>query len=115
MKSVTEHFIKGSDNQIVLTLIEDDAAISGAWTQLDIWIGDVHIQRAVDGNGVALDPATGVLTITPADLIEDLSELQPGTKRRVQIVVTDATNDDGVVFGGGGSDELLFLISEKPA
>lgn len=114
MKSVTEPFIKGSDNQIVLTLTEDGQAISGAWTQIDIFIGHAaKITRNADGNGVALDTATGVLTITPGDLVEDLAALSG--KYRVQIVITDPTNDDGAVFGGADSDQLFFMFSEKPS
>lgn len=112
---IVEHFIKGSENRVVLTLTEDGVAISGAWTQLDIFIGDLQITRLVDGDGVSLDPVTGILTIIPADLTEDLSALLAGSRHRVQIVVTDATNDDGAVFGGDDSDQLTFFISEKPA
>lgn len=110
---MTEDFIKGADNQIVLTLTEDDEAISVAWTRLDIWIGELQITRLADGDGVALDPATGILTIRPGDLTEDLSSLVAGSLHRVQIVVTDAANDDGAVFGV--SNPLLFLIADKPA
>lgn len=110
-----EHFIKGSDNQISLTLTEDGDAIAGQWTSLEIWIGDLQIQRAADGDGVALNTSTGVLTITPADLSEDLSSLVVGETYRVQIVVTDAVNDDGALFGGNDSPEWLeFQISQKP-
>lgn len=115
MTVITEHFIKGADNQITLTLTEDGTAISGAWTQLDIWIGSLRITRTSDGGGVTLNTTTGRLTINPADLTEDLGSLVVGEKYRVQIVITDATNDDGAVFGGSGSDQLTFIISEKPS
>jgi hypothetical protein len=36
------------------------------------------------------------------------------TNYRVQIIVTSINNDDGAVFGGDGSDRIVFLISDKP-
>lgn len=116
MGNVTEHFIKGSDNQIKLILTEDGSAISGAWTRLEVWIGDLEIERTTDENGIALNTSTGELTITPADLTEDLSSLVVNRLYRVLIVLVDATNDDGALFGGNDStDRLYFLVSELPS
>jgi hypothetical protein len=114
-----EYFIRGSDNQVKLTLTEDGLPVAGAWTSLDIWIGDdVQITRANDGDGVTLSTTTGILTISPADLtapeIAELAELSTLKLYRVRIVVTSGLND-GAVFGGPGSDAILFRIGDKPA
>src|SRR5688572_27020675 len=113
-----ENFIRGADNQIKLTLTEDGEAISGAWTGLDIWIGSVQLTRAEDGDGITLDTATGLLTITPANLTTDekteLDSLSIRIGYRVKIIVTSALNDDGAVFGGDGSEKIIFMMSDKP-
>lgn len=112
---VREFFLRGTDNQISITLTENDVAISGAWTRLEIWIGSLEIERNVDGNGVALNTSTGVLTITPADLTEDLSSLVDGQEYDVLVRVVDSGNDDGAVFGGEDSDaRLIFKVSTPP-
>lgn len=119
MSAVVENFIRNSDNKIKLTLTEDGGAVSGAWDQLDIHIGrSVLISRTANGNGVTLDESTGLLTISPGDLlpgeIEALNALATTRAHRVQIVVTTTLNDDGAVFGGDGSDRISFRISDKP-
>jgi hypothetical protein len=113
-----EHFIRDSDNQIKMTLTEDGTAISGSWDALDIWIGDdVNLHRENDGDGISLS-SEGLLIITPADLQvaekEQIAALLKRTNYRVQIIVTSINNDDGAVFGGDGSDRIVFLISDKP-
>lgn len=116
--AVIEQLIRNSDNQIKLTLTEDGLPISGAWTELDIYINDVNLHRTADGDGVTLSVSTGVLTITPADLaageITLLAALSIRELHPVQIVVTSTLNDDGAVFGGEGSPLILFRISDKP-
>jgi hypothetical protein len=113
-----EYLIRDSDNLIKLTLTEDDVAISGAWSALDIDIGGVMIHRTADGDGVALDTSTGILTLSPGDLTADekaaLAELSTQKHHRGRIVLTTTLNDDGVVFGGAGSEPLFFHISDKP-
>lgn len=115
---IAEQFIRDSDNQIRLVLTENDDPLIGNWTALDIHFGGVTLHRDVNGDGVTLDSATGLLTITPADLtvdeIADIDALTVDTSHRVQIVVTSVLNDDGVVFGGKGSDGIFFFISDKP-
>lgn len=112
-----EYFIRGSDNQIKLTLTEDDVAIFGAWTALDIHIGSKSIHRDGDGDGVSLDTATGLLTISPGDLTveeqADIALLTANCMYRTRIVVTSTLNDDGAVFGGAGADPLYFHVSDK--
>jgi hypothetical protein len=114
-----EHFIRDSDNQIKLTLTEDGSPISGAWTELDIWIGDVQIHRTSDGEGVSLSTTTGLLTLTPADLaageLAAIALLSVMSVQRVQIVVKSALNDDGAVFGGTSADSIYFKITDKPS
>lgn len=113
-----QHFIRDSDNLIKLTLTEDDEAITGAWSELDIYIGNVHIHRTADGDGVSLDTSTGLLTISPGDLTTDEKAELALLRRwsyKTQIVVTSVLNDDGAVFGGDGSETLYFNISDKPA
>lgn len=114
-----EQFIRNSDNLIKLTLTEDDVAISGAWSSLDIVIGGVTIHRTGDGNGVTLDTTNALLTISPGDLTtgekDALALLQSHRSYETQIVVTTVLNDDGAVFGGSGSEPLYFHISDKPA
>lgn len=114
MADNTQYLIRNSDTQIKLQLLEDDVAISGAWTQVDVHIGSVTITRNADGNGVALSTGDGTLTLTPADITEDLSGLVAGRTYRGYVVVTDAINDDGIVWGNDGHDRLFFVISDKP-
>lgn len=118
MTAVIESFIRHSDNQIKLTLTEDDEAVSGEWTQLDININGALISRAANGNGVTLDASSGLLTISPADLLSAekaaIDTLTTARIHRVQIVVTSSVNDDGAVFGGKGEDQIYFRISDKP-
>ena len=114
-----EYFIRESDNQIKLTLTEDDIAISGAWSALDIFIADVlYIHRTGDGDGISLDTGTGLLTITPGDLTTNekdaIALMAENHYYPVKIVVTSVLNDDGAVFGGAGAEVLLFHISDKP-
>lgn len=121
MEIVLEQFIRNSDNQIKLTLTEDEEAISGAWSELDIWIQDVHIHRTADGDGVELNTSTGVLILTPSDLLpaelDAVAELSTMRPHRVRIVVTSVLNDEGVVFGGGtgAAMNIYFHVSDKPA
>lgn len=115
-----EYLIRNSDNQIKLTLTEDDIAITGAWTSLDIFIdGTLVINRIGDGNGVTFDTTTGLLTLTPGDFTAPekaiLATFAAEEYHDTQIVVTTALNDDGAVFAGAGSDLLLFYISDKPS
>lgn len=116
---IREDFLKGTNNVIALTLTEDGAAIAGAWTEVEISIGEwddsVQITRTADGDGVALNASNGVLTINPGQLSEDLTSLVAG-EYPVYVRVTDATNPDGAVFGGSDStDRLVFVVSEPPA
>lgn len=112
-----EQFIRGSDNQIKLTLTEDGEAVAGAWTELDICIGPVQIHRDADGNGISLSDVTGLLTITPADLaVDEIAALRALSARQsypVKIIVKSVLNDDGAVFGAG-SDRIIFTISDRP-
>ncbi len=113
-----EYFIRGSDNQIKLTLTEDDEPVFGAWDAVDIYFGGKTIHRDNDGDGVSLDTATGVLTIAPGDLTDgeqaDIATLVPNRMYRARIVITTTLNNDGAVFGGAGSDPLYFHVSDKP-
>lgn len=115
---IAEQLIRGSDNQIRIVLTEDGSPLIGNWLTLDIHFGGVTIHRDVNGNGVTLDSATGLLTITPADLtapeIAAIDELTTSNSYRVQIVITSVLNDDGVVFGGKGSDGIFFFVSDRP-
>jgi hypothetical protein len=114
-----EQFVRHSDNQIKITLTEDDEAVSGAWDSLDIWIGSVNIHRDDSADGVTFSTSTGLLTITPADLTsdeqDDLDALSAKRSYLVRIVVTTALNDDGAVWGGVGSEKIIFTISDKPS
>ena len=114
MANQTDYLVRDSDNQITLTLTEDGTAISNTPTQIEIDIGGViQITRSPTGDGVAF--SSGVLTITPSDLTEDLSSLQAGRLYRVKIVITDGSQPDGVVFGANDSDaKQYFLISDRP-
>lgn len=110
----TEFYIRGADNVVTLNLREDGANIApGSWSRLEIWIGDLEIERTENANGVNLSVA-GVLTITPAKLTEDDSVLVVGELYRVLVCLVDPSNTDGVWFGGDDSDDKMwFLISEK--
>ena len=112
-----EQLIRNSDNLIKLTLKEDGVAISGAWDELDVWIGGVQIHRIVDGDGITLSDSTGLFTLSPGDLTapeKAALDLLPTGRYRAQIIVTSALNDDGAVFGGEGSGGIFFQISDKP-
>lgn len=122
MTSITEHFIKGSDNEITLTLTEDEAAISGAWTDLDIDLcapNDLsttvlNISRASNSNGIEL--TSGVLSIVPGALTETLTPLVVGRLYRVFVTVKTATQTYGADFGRGDStNQLYFLVEARSA
>lgn len=110
--NLTEHFIKGSDNAIKLTLTEDGSALSGSWARLEVWIGSLEIQRTSESNGIAF--SAGVLSITPADLTEDLSTLIAGRLYRMQVVVANAGGDEFVFGGNDSANKVYFEISDKP-
>lgn len=118
MARILEQFIRGSDNQIKLALTEDGSAVFGAWTGLEIHFAGVVLERSASGDGVELSESTGVLTITPANLLPDeltaIEAIPEWTYHRVQIIVTGSLNDDGAVFGGSGSTSIIFHISDKP-
>ncbi len=110
-----DRFIKGSDNDITLTLTEDGTAISNTPTDLTVDIGGlVSINRTTfPSNGIAF--ASGIVTITPGDLTEDLSALLDGTVHRVKVVFIDGSNPNGIVYGGNDSANLqYFEISTTP-
>ncbi len=114
MANVEEYFVKDKNNLVRVILTKDDVPVSGSWTQLDIYFGGVTITRNADGNGVTLDTGgTGELVIDPGDLTEDLSSVTEG-KYRVKIVLTDTSNNEGVVFGEDGDDTLHFIVREPP-
>lgn len=120
MSSITETFIKGSDNQIVLKLTENGVGIAGAWSSLSIFIGYptaiVTITRTADGNGVALNTSTGDLTLTPGKLTESLAALIGGSLHRVWVKVVSTANPNGVDFGANDSDaKLYFEVQDRPA
>lgn len=109
MGVVLERFIKGSHNTIKITLSEDGAAIDASLTQITISFGDVTITRTPTGSGVEF--LSGVLTITPALLTEDLSSLESEQVHPVVIETQDSSNPNGVVWAGIDSgNELRFLI-----
>ena len=122
MTNITEHFIKGSDNVITLTLEEDDVAITGSWSALNIHFCNpadpetaiLTITRASSSNGIAL--SSGVLTIRPRALSETLTDLIAGRLYRIFVKVTDATtNTVGAYFGEEDSTErLYFLVTDPP-
>jgi hypothetical protein len=116
---IAEQFIRNSDNQIRLILTENSIAITGNWISVDIYFGGITLHRDVDGDGISLDPLTGLLTITPADLTSaeklEIDGLTASSSHRVQIVIHSVLNDDGAVFGGRGSDGIFFFISDKPS
>lgn len=120
-RTITEKFIKSRNNVITLTLTENGTAVAGAYTDLDIDLvhpekGTValNISRTSDGNGVALSATTGVLTINPGLLTEDLSALLSGATYRVYVRVIDGSNAQGVIFGADDSDALLYFAVSDP-
>lgn len=120
MGAVVEQFIRSSDVQIKLTLTEDGLPISGAWSSLEVWVGDeLFIERSADGDGISLSTSTGILIFTPADLTAPekalFLALTRGQLHPIRIVVFSVLNDDGVVFGGAGSTRILFNVTDRPA
>ena len=114
MGKLIDHFIKGSNNIISLSLQEDNEDIASVPTGIDIFIGDVQITRSPDGNGVTY--TAGVVDINPGLLTEDLTSLVAGNQYRVYVTITTAQDVQGVVFGGDDSDDkLYFNVSDAPA
>ena len=122
MANLTEYFIKGSDNGVVVTLTEDSSAISTTATEINVvmykaWSAQPALtitRTTFPENGVAFN--SGVLTITPGDLTEDTSVLTDGHVYRVVITVESAGETNGVVYGGDdSSDKLWFLVSANAA
>ena len=114
MANRTEHFVKGSDNAITLTLLEAAVASTITATEINIDIGGlVTITRTPDGTGIAF--VNGVLTITPRSLTEDLSALKVGQLYRTKVVVKSSGATSGVVFGASDSNtRLFFLVRSNP-
>lgn len=122
MTAITEHFIKGSNNVITVTLKEDGSAITGSWSALnihfcspnDLSTAVLTITRTSNSSGIAL--SNGVLTINPANLSETLTSLVVGRLYRIIVKVTDATtNTTGAYFGEEDGDErLYFLVLDPP-
>lgn len=111
MATVTEYFIKNSDNAITLTLTEDGNPAVISWTSLTVQIGTVSITRAADGDGITF--ASGILTIIPGQLTEDLTDLRADDTLRVFVRVISAGAPTGVIFGADDSDSVLqFAISD---
>lgn len=120
MPNLTKTFAKSSDNEIKVTLKEDGTGIAGAWDQVDIDLYDmrqgsvVSITRTTAENGVTLNTGTGLLTITPGDLVESLAALVAHNLYRVIIEVTTATEPNGVYFGDAGTldSKLYFYVTD---
>ena len=120
--NLSEYFIKDSDNQVIVTLTEDDVAISTTPTEVNIvmykaWSAQPALtitRTSFPDNGV--NYASGVVTITPRSLSEDLSVLTGGHVYRVVITVKSVAETSGVNYGAGDSDDKLwFLVSDSAA
>ena len=113
MSNITKTLIKGSSNSVDAQLTEDGNPLVVNWTQLDVQIGPVTLTRTANQDGV--DFSSGVLTITPGLLVENLDALVDGTLHRVIVKVTSASLTEGAVFGGDDSDTTLhFEIEDEP-
>ena len=112
MTTHIERFLKGTDNQVVLTLTEDGQPVDiRIATRIDIDIGPyVNISRTSSEDGV--DFSTGDLIITPGDLAEDLTGL-PESIIPTSVTVYDIQNTNGARFGGADSDPRL-MFSVRP-
>lgn len=120
MTNITEAFIKNSENPVSVTLSEAGAPIAVSPTEISISFYEgyslsrvLEITRTPTGDGVAF--SSGVVTITPIDLTEDLSVLKDGRLYRAKYVVKTASQGT-VVFGGNDSDNVVcMLVSTAPA
>ena len=115
--NVTRHLLKGSDNEVAVLLTQDDVPLIVSWTELSVFIGRkpylVTITRAAPGsNGV--DLASGILTIRPSDLTEDLSALKNGQLYPVIVEVKDGTSTLGNHFAAADSENRLFFHITEP-
>lgn len=117
--NVTEHLVKESDNIITMTLTEDDVAVTGSWTQIDVHMLDLRdasvltITRTSEADGIGF--SSGILTITPGDLTEDLSVLNANNLYRSYIQVTSSSALNGDYFGGSDTnDTKLYLYVTDP-
>ena len=120
--TLSEKLIKGSENAVSITLTENGTAISVSSTEIVISLfrpydetrAVLTITRSPTGFGVAY--TDGVITLTPADLSEDLGVLKNGRVYRAKITIKTATQTDGVVYGGNDSDAIIyFVVSALPA
>lgn len=114
----TDLFFKGLDNPVSWALQNDGVTITNVATELRIYIGDpivapVITRATLPANGVSY--ASGVVTVVPADLTEDLSALIIGRSYPVRILMIDAGNPNGVLFGEAGQPNTVnALISALP-
>ncbi len=116
MPNVTKAFVKDADNVVELDLTENGSPLTNTPTEIKLEIGSViTITRTPTGTGIAFDTGTGRLTVTPADLTEDLSGLVVGTLHKVRVLFTDSTNTNGVAYGAGDSaGRVFFKIETAP-
>lgn len=121
MTNLTDYLIKNSENAITLTLTEDSSAIGVSPTEISISLYKgysstraLEITRSPTGDGVAY--SSGVVTITPVDLTEDLSTLIDGQLYRAVFLIKTSSQPDGVVFGGNDSaNKIWLMVSTAPA
>ena len=116
MTLTVEPFLKGRNNLIKLTLLENGQPVPNLQlaTQIDIVIGPyLTITRFASGNGVDFSQGNGLLVINPGGLIEDVSSI-PDQQVDSAIIVYDTANTMGVQFGGADSDPKL-AFSVRPS
>lgn len=113
MANETEYFVKDSDNAIVLTLTEASSPTALTWSSITFAFGGITITRtpATSGNGLTF--SSGIATLTPAKLTEDLSNLTNKLHRvYITIVATEAPN--GAIWGDNDTDTIVYFLVSDP-
>lgn len=117
MAVIKEHFLRGSNNILVVNLLEDGSQYPNGYSNLYVkFLGTtVTLTRTSNQNGITF--IDGTLTINPADLlaqeITDLAALN-SDMYQVTIEIEDPINGAGVFFGEGDTSDKLYFIVRDP-
>jgi len=105
--------MKGANNPVTLTLTQDFVAIGSSYTSLVVEIGPVTLTRSANGNGVSL--LSGVLTLNPGQINDDITNLIAGEVYRVVVRVVHSGAQQGQIYGGDDSEDVrVYLNVSEP-
>lgn len=112
MGNITKRFVKDSDNEIKLRFTENGSAVSITWTEIQLQIGSLVLTRTANERGI--DFTSGILTVTPGSIDEDLSSLITGSLLRCYLTVKSAVFINGVIFGASDSENSFHFVISDP-